>query len=271
MILERHESSRAVEMTDRIFGMAMRLPTYGLGIGIALTLWITPSARAQSAGDGFLFQQPVGSVTLRGGYAHASAGGDLFSFVTDQLTLGKSDFSGPVFGIDLAFRVAPRVDVVVGTSYAGTSTPSHYRKLVDQNNAEITQVTDSKRVPVMLSVRGYLTPQGRSVGRFAWVPARFAPYVGIGGGAMWYRFHQHGDFVDFQNNNSVFPGDLTSSTWTPAAQGLTGLDFNVSPRIALNGEAKYIWARSTPNQDFSGFDKIDLSGISATIGLTYRY
>lgn len=271
VILEQQGNSRAVEISDHIFGMAMRLPKYGLGVGIALTLWITSNARAQGAGDGFLFQQPSGSVTLRGGYAHASAGGDLFSFVTNQLSLSKSDFSGPVFGLDVAFSVAPRIDVVVGTSYAGTSTPSHYRKFVDQNNAEITQVTDFQRVPVMLSVRGYLTPQGRSVGRFAWVPARFAPYVGVGGGAMWYRFHQHGDFVDFQNNNSVFPGDLTSSKWAPAVQGLAGLDFNMSPRIALNGEARYIWARSTPNQDFSGFDKIDLSRTSATIGLTYRY
>lgn len=236
-----------------------------------LTTGLAVSAGAQAAGDGFLFQQPMGSITLRGGYAHASASGDLFSFTTDQLTLKKGDFSGPIFGVDLAFRVKPQLDLVLGTSYAGTSTPSHYRNLVDQNNAEITQVTDFKRVPVMLSVKAYLTPQGRSVGRFAWVPARFAPYVGVGGGAMWYRFNQHGDFVDFNDNNSVFTAELPSSGWTPAAQGMAGIDFNLSPRIALNGEAKYIWAKGDLSDSFAGFDNIDLSGISATLGLTYRY
>ncbi len=199
------------------------------------------------------------------------AGGDLFPFVTNQLTLQKGDFSGPMIGVDLAFKVAPQFDVTLGTSYAGTSTSSNYRKFVDQNDAEITQQTDFRRVPVMLSVRAYLTPPGRTVGRFAWVPSRFAPYVGVGGGAMWYKFSQHGDFVDFQDNNSVFNADFTSSGWSPAAQGLVGVDFNVSPHIALNGDAKYIWAKGSLNDSFSGFDKIDLSGISATVGLTYRY
>lgn len=238
---------------------------------MALATALATPLLAQDSGNGFLFQQPAGSITIRGGYSHAMAGGDLFPFVTNELTLGKGDFSGPLIGLDLAYKVAPQLDVTLGTSYAGTSTPSNYRDFVDENNAEITQVTDFRRVPVMLSVRAYLTPQGRAVGRFAWVPSRFAPYVGVGGGAMWYKFRQHGDFVDFQNSNSVFPGDFTSSGWAPAAQGLAGIDFNVSPHVALTGEAKYIWAKGTLGQSFSGFDKIDLSGISATIGLTYRY
>lgn len=238
---------------------------------MALAAGLASPLAAQDSGNGFLFQQPAGSITIYAGYSHAMAGGDLFPFVTNELTLKKGDFSGPLIGLDLAYKLAPQLDLALSTSYSGTSTPSSYRQFVDQNNAEITQETDFRRVPVMLSVRAYLTPQGRSVGRFAWVPSRFAPYVGVGGGAMWYKFSQHGDFVDFQNGNSVFPGDFTSSGWTPAAQGLAGIDFNVSPHVALTGEAKYIYAKSSLNQSFSGFDKIDLSGISATVGLTYRY
>ncbi len=237
----------------------------------AITGIVAPSARAQGSGSGFLFQQPAGSITITGGYANAAAGGDLFSFVTNTLTLNKGDFSGPTVGADLAFRVAPRFDIVFGTSYSGTSQPSSYRHLVDQNNAEITQVTDFRRVPIMASVRAYLSPRGRSVGRFAWVPARFAPYVGIGAGAMWYSFSQHGDFVDVNNNNSVFASNITSSRWTPAAQGMVGADFTLTPRIALTGEARYIHANGNPNQSFSGFSSIDLSGLSTTVGLTFRY
>lgn len=228
-------------------------------------------AQAQDSGNGFLFQQPRGSITVSGGYSHATAGGDLFSFVTNELTLKKGDFSGATFGADFALNVAPRLDVVLGTSYSSSSSPSSYRDFVDQNNAEITQVTDFRRVPLMLSAKAYLVPRGRSVGRFAWVPSRFAPYVGIGGGAVWYRFSQHGDFVDFQDGNSVFTSEFTSSRWTPAAQGLAGIDFTLTPHLALTGEAKYIWAKGTLDQSFSGFDNIDLSGLSTTIGLTFRY
>jgi opacity protein-like surface antigen len=237
----------------------------------AASLLFSAVAGAQSAGQGFLFQQPSGSITLNAGYAGASASSDLFSFVTDQLTLNKRDFSGPTLGLDVAVRFAPRFDAVVSTSYSGTSTPSHYREFIDQNDAEITQTTEFKRVPLMLSVRAYLAQRGQSVGRFAWVPSRFAPYVGIGGGTVWYKFRQYGDFVDYNDNNSVFTSDLSSTGWAPAAQGLAGIDFTISPHVALNGEARYLWAKGSLDQSFSGFDKIDLSGLSATVGLTYRY
>lgn len=255
----------------RSVGVANRLPICRLLAAAGLMAVAAPNANAQGSGSGFLFEQPAGSITISGGFAHATAGGDLFSFVTNQLTVGKGDFSGPTFGADLALRIAPRLDVVLGTSYAGTSTPSNYRSLVDQNGAEIMQITELRRVPLMVSLKAYLTPQGRSVGRFAWVPARFAPYVGAGAGAMWYRFSQHGDFVDFQNNNSVFTSEFTSSRWTPAMQGMAGLDVTLTPRIALTGEAKYIYAKGNLNQSFSGFNSIDLSGLSTTIGLTFRY
>lgn len=232
---------------------------------------VTATAGAQGSGNGFLFQAPSGSVTLSGGYARASASGDLFSFATDQLTLNRSDFSGPLVGLDVALRIAPRFDVVIGAAYSATSTPSSYRKYVDQNNAEIRQTTNFSRLPIMLSVKAYLTPPGRTVGRFAWVPSRFATYVGAGGGAMLYRFDQKGDFVDYQDSNSVFTGEFTSSRWAPAAQGFVGADFSLSPHIALTGEAKYIWARGSLDQSFSGFDRIDLSGFTTTLGLTLRF
>jgi outer membrane protein W len=235
-------------------------------LGAAL-LAVAPQLVAQSAGNGFLFEQPSGSVTIRGGYAHASASAD--QSIANPLNLDDGNFGGAEFGADVAVRVAPQLSLVLGASYAGASKDSYYRDVVDENNANIIQTTQLRRVPVMLTLRGYLTPPGRAVGRFAWVPARFAPYVGIGGGAMWYRFNQHGDFVD--TNNNIYPNDMTTSAWTPAAQGVIGADMNLTPRLALTGEAKYIWARGSLDQNFVGFNKVDLSGLSATIGLTVRY
>ena len=265
----RQDLNVAAQRRDRL-GIASRIPVFRVFGIVALVAGITSAAGAQGSGNGFLFEQPAGSLTLSGGYAHANAGSDIFSFTTEQLSVNKSDFSGLTVGADLAIRIAPRFDVVLGTSYAGTSTPSNYRHLVDQNNQEITQTTDFRRVPVMVSLKAYLTDRGRSVGRFAWVPSRFAPYVGVGGGAMWYKFRQNGDFVD-ANTSNVFTSDLNSSNWAPAAQGLAGLDFTLTPHLALTGEAKYIWAHGKLSDSFSGFDNIDLSGLSTTIGLTFRY
>lgn len=249
-----------------------RLASSGLVLGALVVLGaaVPRPAQAQGSGHGFLFQQPVGSITVRGGYAHASATGDLFDFVTNTLTLGRSSFSSPTGQVDLAFRIAPRVDVDLGAGIARSSSPSEYRELVDQNNAPIQQTTSFERIPLTAGLRLYLTPAGRSVGHFAWVPARFAPYVGVGGGMMGYEFRQSGDFVDPSTNN-VFSSDLKSSGWTPVAQGLAGLDYTLSPRLALTGEAKYLWAKDRPNDGFSTFDRIDLSGFTTTIGLKVRF
>ena len=244
--------------------------TYVSAVLLAAAVVPALPLHAQGSGRGFLFQRPAGSFTLRGGYTHANAGGDLFAFVTDNFTLGRSAFSGPTVQGDLALRLAPRMDLVLGAGYAGTSRSSEYRRYVDQNNQPIQQTTAFQRVPLTASVRAYLTPRGRSVGSFAWIPARLAPYVGAGAGAVYYRFRQQGDFVDFKTNN-VFTSTFTSSGWAPAGQALAGVDYTLSPRLALTGEAKYIWARGKVQGNYTGFRSIDLSGLNATVGLSVRF
>lgn len=228
-------------------------------------------ARAQGSGNGFLFQAPIGSFALRGGFAHASAGSDIFSSSVNQFTLSRGAFSGPTGEADLAFRIAPRTDIVLGAGYSGTSANSQYRHYLDQNNQPIQQTTSFQRIPLTASVRMYLAPRGRSIGQFAWVPARLAPYVGLGVGTMYYRFHQQGSFVDTATSN-VYVSNLTSASWAPEAQGMFGLDYSLTPRLALSGEAKYVWARAALNPNaFTGYQKIDLSGFNTTLGLYVRF
>lgn len=246
-----------------------RRPVAAAGL-LAATVLGRPAGAQSASGDGFLFRQPFGSFTIRGGLDRASAGSDVFSFVTDQLTLSRRDFTGLSVGGDLAFRLAPRIDLALGAAYVSSSAPSEFRRFVDQDDLPIEQTTSLRRVPLTATLKAYLAPRGRSIGRFAWVPARYAPYVGVGGGAMWHSFRQEGDFVDF-NTNDVFADDLSSSRWTPTAHGVAGIDYSLSPRFALTGEGRYSWARADLSDDFAGFDRIDLSGIAATVGLSVRF
>jgi hypothetical protein len=229
-----------------------------------------PAWAQQGSGDGFLFDRPSVSFTLRGGFDRAIAGSDVFSFATDQLTLERRDFSSVTGGVDLAVWLTPRVDFVLGGSYSGTRAPSEFRDFVDTDDRPIEQTTTFKRVPLTASVKAYLAPRGRSIGRFAWIPSRYAPYVGAGGGAMWYRFRQDGDFVDFRTND-IFREQLSASAWTPTAHGMAGIDYALGARYALTGEARYSWARADMSNDFTDFDRIDLSGVSATVGFSVRF
>jgi hypothetical protein len=49
-----------------------------------------------------------------------------------------------------------------------------------------------------------------------------------------------------------------------------GLDVSITPLLALRGEARYVWAKAPLGRDFSGFNRIDLSGVQGTLGLTFR-
>ena len=56
-----------------------------------------------------------------------------------------------------------------------SSTQSEFRHWLDNNDLPIQQTTEFQRVPLTASLKMYLGPPGRSIGRFAWIPKRFAP------------------------------------------------------------------------------------------------
>ncbi len=238
--------------------------------GLAAALVLALPASAQRTGNGFLFREPVGSLGVRGGFAQPRGSSDIYSFITDELTLGRGAFASASFSGDLAFRIGPRADLVLGVSYFGSNARSEFRHFVDNNDQPIEQTTGLARVPLTANAKIYLTSRGRSIGRFAWVPARFAPYLGVGGGAMWYRLRQRGDFINMETLE-VFSDTFQSSGFTPLVNGFGGLDISLSPRYGLTGEGRYMWASAAMGRDFSGFDRIDLSGYNASFGLYVRF
>src|SRR5438105_7858907 len=212
-----------------------------LNFVLALVFAASP-ALAQGAGSGFLFRPPNGSVSIRTGLDRASAGSDLFTFVTDQLTVTRNDFNAVTFALDVDYRLSRRVDVVFGFGSSRTVTKSEFRHWVDNNRQPIEQTTEFNRVPLTASVKAYLMPAGRSIGHFAWIPARIAPYVGAGGGVMWYRFQQQGDFIAF-DTLKVFTDSFDSNGWTPTVHALGGVEVSLGSRLAIATEARYEWAR----------------------------
>jgi hypothetical protein len=246
---------------------AWRLPA---GLVMTACVLAAAPARAQGAGDGFLFRPPHGTVGLRGGFDRASASSDIFNFVTDELTVDRRDFSSPTVVFEVSYKLAPRFDVLFSVGSSRTTIPSEFRHWLDNNDRPIQQTTHFQRVPVTASIKSYLAQPGRSVGHFAWIPKRFIPYVGGGGGVTWYDFNQHGDFIDFQTLK-VFYDSFESDGWAPTLHGFGGIEVSLTPRLAVTAEARYQWARAPLSLDFSGFDRIDLSGTTIVSGILVRY
>jgi hypothetical protein len=117
--------------------------------------------------------------------------------------------------------------------------------------------------------------RGRSIGRFAHIPNRVAPYFGAAGGGVWHRFAQQGDFLDTvacaeRGQCAIVPGRLESGGFVPAAQLFGGAEVRVLPRLSIAVDARYQWARAPMERDFEGFDRIDLSGLQTTLGVNIR-
>ena len=94
--------------------------------------------------------------------------------------------------------------------------------------------------------------------------------MGVGGGVMTYRFRQAGDFVN-QTTFAVFKETYESSGAAPMFYGNVGAEYTLSTRIGLVGDVRYINSRARLGDTFAKFDRIDLSGTSATMGLAFRY
>ncbi len=239
-------------------------------LAAALVLPSALVAQAPAAGRGFMFGAPSGSFSLRLGLAQPVANDGIFNLADSLLTVNRGDYIGFNFTANLVQRITERAAVEMSVGYSGRSIDSHFRDFVDNNDAEIEQTTELRRVPLTIGGRYYLVSPGRQLGRLAWVPTRFVPYVSAGAGAMWYQFTQQGDFVDFQTLD-VFNTELRSSNWAPSAYGAIGAEISTSALVSINAEARYDAAKAKMSNDFSGFHRIDISGVSATVGLSFRF
>ncbi len=222
-----------------------------------------------AAGNGYLFRRPAFSLTIRGGLDRPVGSSEIWNFTTTNLTVNKGDFTAAGYQVDLGVRLANRLDLVLAGGTSRRAADSEFRKFVDNNDLPIEQTTTIRRLPLTAGLRFALRAPEERISRFAWIPSRVTPWIGAGGGAMNYTFSQNGDFVDFETLN-VFKQSFASSGWTPMAYGNVGVDVKLSTRIALTGDLRYSMARATLGGKFVGFDKIDLSGTAATMGLTLR-
>ncbi len=226
-------------------------------------------ARQEPSGGGspdFLFGMPRASFGVRGGWSSARASSEIYQFVSKELTIEKSDFSAPLIGLDLAYRINDRLAAVFGFEYSRADIQSEFRDYVDLDDLPIVQETRLSQIPLTGSLKFYLIPQGKEISQYAWVPNSFSPFIGGGGGFVWYRFDHSGDFVDF-TDLSIFPDRFQSEGWAPTAHFFGGVEVKLIPRVFLTFEMRYSWADAELSGSFVGFDPIDLAGLRTSFGI----
>ena len=239
-----------------------------------------PPQRAGSSADAqrqpinstpdFLFGRPRGAIGIRGSWFLSRASSDFYDFVTDQLTLNKSDFNRPSIGTEGAVTISSRFDIVFGVDYGQSTTNSEYRHLVDNNRLPIEQTTVIRDTQITAGIKYALTERGRPVSRLAWVPKSLVPFVGASVGAMYFKLQQAGDFVDYVDF-SVFPEVFEAQGWAPTVHVFGGVDYRLLRRLYLNVEGRYIFASGDLGRTFVDFDRLDLSGFRMAAGINLLF
>ncbi|MEX2610256.1 MAG: hypothetical protein WEA24_09950 [Gemmatimonadota bacterium] len=258
-------------------------PTGSLRRGLAplfVVLLLAPAVplSAQSS-DGYLFDSPAGSIGIRGGFAFAAAGGDVFELLTTEHTLDRGDFHSPAMSADLTVTLSDRLDFAASVGYTSVKRDSELEDWEGEDGLPIAQTTEYSRTPVTAGLKYYFRDRGRQIGRLAWVPERYLPYLGVGAGWTRYSLQQSGEFVDFQSCEvidgeqycDIIAGFLGSEGWTPTAYVAGGLDVAIMPKVVLNADARYAFASATPGPDYYGYEAIDLAGLQTTVGVSLRF
>jgi hypothetical protein len=241
---------------------------------LALAAGFVLSPRA-AVGQDFLFKQPYTGITVRAGPMLFTAGGDLFEEMRTHLMLDKSDFRAVSAGVDLIAMPTSRIDVVGSVAYARMEKPSEYREWTEwdgQREIPVEQTTRLRVIPISVSLRYQLIARGHRVSSLAYIPSRTNPYVGGGIGMTIYRLEQEGDFVDTTVDPPPIFSDLfeTSGSRT-IAHALAGVDHWVGRYVGINAEARYTVGSARPGLSYNGYDKLDLGGLQATLGLSFRW
>ena len=219
----------------------------------------------------FLFGQPRGIVGFSGGWLQASGGGILASF-REYLTIGERAYDTTLFRFVGGFSVSPRVDLVFDVTPSQNRTLSEYRYW-DEGGAPLSQSTEVWQIPVSASVRYWIVPRGRRIGRLAWVPNTLALQVGVGGGTRWYRLQQVGDFVDinpiYGDNPPIFTERLQSGGWAANWHISAGASIRMTRRLYAVAEVRQAWSGTTLTGNYDG--DIDLGGLQVTGGIEFVF
>ena len=229
-----------------------------------------PAAAQAPGAAGFWFGGPSGFFRVHTSRLFAGTSSDLFTFLDEEFTLGQGAFNAPGVGVEVGTAMGSRAEAVFGVDFSRAVRHSEYRDFVGSDGLPILQSTGVTQVHVTGSVRWALIPRGRRISRLAWIPNVVTPYVGAGGGALWYGFEQEGEFVDVVDS-SIFQSRFQSRGWTPSGHVFGGADVHMWKRLFLVLEARYVWASAALGGDFVGFEPLDLSGLRLSVGVNVAF
>ena len=244
---------------------------------IMLALTALPSiAAAQTSGNGFLFNKPNGSFTMRAGYQAQNTSSEPFIIEKSLTTANSRSFDGFNLGFDLNLFVSRRADLLFTLDMSTRTTTTDYTGgwTDSQTGLPISHKSTLDRLGLGAGVRFNLVDRGRQISALAFIPAKTIPYVGATGGMMWYQFSQRGDFLDIIDDTTadIFTDELKTRHYNVMGQAFAGVERRLNARWSLLGETRFTKSTARLKNDYASIrEDINLSGLAFNLGATVRF
>ena len=204
--------------------------------------------------------EPNGQFRFRFGLFEPTGSSDGWDGIFEGFTGQPSDLQDFVWGTDLMWRTGRNTGLLFGLSWYDGATTSAYEDWVAGDGSEVRHTT-RLRLWDLTAAFIYRFPTGG-----------VRPYLGLGGGFVWYDLTDEGYFIDFGSPDlPVIWAWYGASGNTFEAFGLAGLDIPLGSRWSFFVEGRYRWASDELGQDYAGFGELDLSGWEATGGFGFYF
>jgi hypothetical protein len=233
---------------------------------VLLTIFVAGAGSASAGG----FDVRVGGFFPRGDL-NTSLFSDLNDLYTPNASGSRgvkgSDFNAVFGGVEYNTRLAEYVEVGFSIDGLSRKVDTSYRDYLHSDRSEIQQTLKLEMMPIGATIR--LIPTGKRT--------RVAPYLGGGIDAVYYKYEEYGDLIDFGDpTHPIGPGALHSQGVAFGVHAVAGVRVYLNRDFAIVGEGRYQWAQKDMADDFvpneSGLiNRIDLTGPSVTIGVHVRF
>lgn len=211
------------------------------------------------------------SLTIRSGSFRPRGEGLLFSAWSSALTLEPSDLRAQSIGVDGAWQLSERVELLVAVEGSSATASSQSRSPRPGSTLPVRQTTAFTVEPVgTVALRYYLVPPFRWIEGTGWVAEPSRVFLGGGLGMLAYQVRQQGEFVD-DVNGRTFAADFASRGAGRTGYLSAGIEVPVVSRLGVLLEARYQWANAPLAGSLASFQQVDLSGLRLSVGVQRRW
>lgn len=204
--------------------------------------------------------EPRSQFRFRLGLFEPAGRSDGWDEIFEGFTGQPADLQDFIWGTDYLLRTGRHTGILFGFSFYSGKTTSGYEDWVASDDSEIRHTT---QLAIWDMTAAFVYRFGSGGIR---------PYLGAGGGFLWYELTEEGNFIDFGDPDlPVFWAWYGARGTTFEAFGLAGIEFPLNPRWSFFFEGRYRYAFDTLGQDYAGFGDLDLSGYEITGGFGINF